>query len=65
MIATSSKKHKEVVIVPLISDDAHTLCASSHLPTHVIYREYRIKAMLNIVSFVRECCIAKRVGGHC
>jgi len=61
------KPHKyreldETVIFSLITDSTYELSPSSSLDATVLYREFRIKVMLNITSVVWECCKAKQIG---
>lgn len=48
---------EDVTVLPLISDLTCELSPSSSLPISILYEERRIRMMLNIVSFVRECCM--------
>ena len=50
-----------VIVYPLISDGAFELLPSSEIEQTILYRDHRLKCMLNIVSFVRECLNAKRI----
>lgn len=54
------KTHLPVIVYPLISDGAFELLPSSEIEQTILYRDHRLKCMLNIVSFVRECLKAKR-----
>ena len=49
-----------VIVYPLISDGAFELLPSSEIEQTILYRDHRLKCMLNIVSFVRECIKVKR-----
>ncbi|APR71286.1 MULTISPECIES: hypothetical protein [Acinetobacter] len=51
----------EAVIFSLITDSTYELSPSSALDATVLYREFRIKVMLNITSLVWECCKAKQI----
>lgn len=51
-------------ILSLISLPAYELRPSSSLEKSLIYREHRIKRMLNITYFVRECLKVKQVSSH-
>ena len=55
----------EATIFPLITDSTYELSPSSSLDATVLYREFRLKVMLNITSLVRECCKAKQISSHC
>lgn len=50
----------EAAIYPFITDSTYELSPSSSLDATVLYREFRIKVMLNITSVVRECCKTKQ-----
>ena len=56
----SYKPHTPVIVYPLISDGAFELLPSSEIEQTILYRDHRLKCMLNIVSFVRECIKVKR-----
>ncbi|KKW75670.1 hypothetical protein AAV96_16780 [Acinetobacter sp. AG1] len=51
----------ETEIFPLLTDSTYQLSPSSSLDATVLYREFRIKVMLNITSLVWECCKAKQI----
>lgn len=51
----------EAVIFSLITDSTYELSPSSSLDATVLYREFRIKVMLNMTSLVWECCKAKQI----
>ncbi|WP_151716555.1 hypothetical protein [Acinetobacter sp. TUM15071] len=60
------KPHKyreldEAAIFPFITDSTYELSPSSSLDATVLYREFRIKVMLNMTSLVWECCKAKQI----
>lgn len=57
----SYKPQTPVIVYPLISDDTFELMPSSEIEQTILYRDHRLKCMLNIVSFVRECLNAKRI----
>lgn len=56
----SYKPQTPVIVYPLISDGAFELLPSSEIEQTILYRDHRLKCMLNIVSFVRECIKVKR-----
>ena len=51
----------EAAIFPLLTDSTYELSPSSSLDATVLYREFRIKVMLNLTSLVWECCKAKQI----
>ena len=51
----------EAVIFSLITDSTYESSPSSALDATVLYREFRIKVMLNMTSLVWECCKAKQI----
>ena len=51
----------EAAIFPFITDSTYELSPSSSLDATVLYREFRIKVMLNMTSLVWECCKAKQI----
>lgn len=55
------KAQTPAIVYPRISDGAFELLPSSEIEQTILYRDHRLKCMLNIVSFVRECLNAKRI----
>ncbi|TVT86786.1 hypothetical protein [Acinetobacter colistiniresistens] len=55
------RKLDEAAIFPLIMDSTYELSPSSSFDATVLYREFRIKVMLNMTSLVWECCKAKQI----
>ena len=51
----------EAAIFSLITDSTYELSPSSSFDATVLYREFRIKVMLNMTSLVWECCKAKQI----
>lgn len=49
----------------LISNGEYILPPSSAIPSAYCFKDHRIKCMLNIVSFVRECIGSKRACSLC
>lgn len=60
MALKDNQRQNSAIIYPLVSNGSFELLPSSEIEQTILYRDHRLKCMLNIASFVRACLQAKR-----
>lgn len=64
MARKDNKSQTSAIVYPLVSDGSFELLPSSEIEQTILYKDHRLKCMLNIASFVREWLQAKRPCSH-